>query len=225
MNKKIGTLSAIAAVVLSTSAINLNAQGLALPGTIEIPSGNGSYINSGGDAVRTGLGDCLRQGSFSEDGIVNACEGIEEVEEAEPEPEAEAEPEPAPAPEPVEKEPIVTTATLGGEALFGLNSADLTPASEQALASLVSELEAYQEISAIEVVGHTDATGEEDYNLQLSERRAASVEAFLQAAYPDATVTSRGLGESSPIATNSTREGRALNRRVEVQVTAKSVTE
>lgn len=223
MNKKIGTLSAIAAVVLSTSAINLNAQGLALPGTIEIPSDNGSYINAEGNAVRTGLGDCLRQGSFSDDAIVNACEGIEEVEEAEPEPEPE--PEPAPAPEPVEKEPIVTTATLGGEALFALNSAELTPASEQALASLVSELEAYQEISAIEVVGHTDATGEEDYNLQLSERRAASVEAFLQAAYPDATVSSRGLGESSPIATNSTREGRALNRRVEIQVTAKSITE
>ncbi len=221
MNKKISVLSSIAALLLGSSIVN--AQGIALPGTIEIPSGNAGYVNVGGNALRTGLGDCLKLGGFSEENQVNACEGIED--EAEEVAEAEPAPEPAPAPEPVAKEPIVTTATLGGEALFESNSAELTAASEQALSELISELETFQEITSIEVVGHTDSAGEENYNQVLSERRAAAVEAYISAAYPDVSITSRGMGESSPVATNSTREGRTQNRRVEVQVTAKSITE
>lgn len=223
MNTKISTLSSIAALLLGSSVVN--AQGLALPGTIEIPGGNTGYVNSGGNAIRTGLGECLKLGGFSEENQVDSCEGIEEEPEPEPVAEAEPEPEPAPAPEPVAKEPIVTTATLGGEALFASNSAELTGAAEEALANLVTELEKFQEITAIEVTGHTDSAGAESYNQTLSEKRATSVQTYLQAAYPDADVTSRGLGESSPIATNSTSEGRQMNRRVEVQVTAKSITE
>ena len=220
MNTKIGTLSSIAALLLGSSIVY--AQGVALPGTIEIPENSDAYVNAEGNAIRTGLGDCLRLGGFSEENQVNACEGIEEtVEVVEPEPE----PEPAPAPEPVAKEPIVTTATLGGEALFDTNQSELNASSEQALADLVSQLEKFQEITSIEVVGHTDSTGAESYNQTLSEERATAVELFLKAAYPDVSITSRGLGESSPVATNSTSEGRQLNRRVEVQVTAKSITE
>ena len=220
MNTRIGTLSSIAALLLGSSVVY--AQGVALPGTIEIPENSDAYVNAEGNAVRTGLGDCLRLGGFSEENQVNACEGIEEtVEVVEPEPE----PEPAPAPEPVAKEPIVTTATLGGEALFDTNQSELNASSEQALADLVSQLEKFQEITSIEVVGHTDSTGDESYNQTLSEERATAVELFLKAAYPDVSITSRGLGESSPVATNSTSEGRQLNRRVEVQVTAKSITE
>ena len=222
MNKKIRTLSSIAALLLGSSVVY--AQGVALPGTIEIPEDSDAYANSDGNAIRTGLNDCLRVGTFNEENLVNACEGIEEpVEVVEPEPVPE--PEPAPAPEPVAKEPIVTTATLGGEALFDSNKSELNASSEQALADLISQLEKFQEISSIEVVGHTDSTGPESYNQTLSEERAAAVEQFLKAAYPNVNITSRGLGESSPVATNSTSEGRQLNRRVEVQVTAKSITE
>ncbi len=221
MNRNIGTLSSIAALLLGSSVVN--AQGVALDQTIEVPAGNSGYANSMGDAIKTGLNDCLQTGQFDAESQVDACEGIEdapeEVVEAEPAPEA------APAPEPVAKEPIVTTATLGGEALFDTNSDVLNASSEQAMADLVSQLEKFQEITAIEVVGHTDSTGEASYNQGLSERRAAAVEAFLKAAYPNVEVTSSGMGEDSPIATNSTPEGRQLNRRVEVQVTAKSITE
>ncbi len=220
MNRNIGTVSSIAALLLSSSAVF--AQGVALDRTIEIPAGNSGYANSQSNAIKTGLGDCLVTGMYDDESQVDACAGIEDTPAvAEPEPA----PEPAPAPEPVTKEPIVTTATLGGEALFDTNSDVLNAASEQAMADLVAELGKFQEISAIEVVGHTDATGEASYNQSLSERRAAAVEAFLKAAYPDVDVTSSGMGEDSPIATNSTPEGRQLNRRVEVQVTAKSITE
>lgn len=223
MNRKICTLSSIAALLIGSSIVS--AHEVALPGTIEIPAGNSGYANSGGNAIRTGGGDCLKLGGFSEETQVNACEGIEDAPEEEAEAEAAPAAEPAPAPEPVAKEPIVTTATLGGEALFASNSAELNAASQQALGELVSQLEKFQEITAIEVTGHSDSAGEEAYNQQLSEKRAAAVEAFLKAAYPDVAVSSSGMGESSPVATNSTREGRSLNRRVEVQVTAKSITE
>ena len=198
------------------------AQGVALDGPIEIPEDSDAYVAANGEAVRTGLGDCLRLGGFSVENQVDACEGIEEVAEA---PAPAPEPTPAPPPEPVEAEPIVTTATLGGEALFDTDSAELIAASEQALADLLVQLENYQEISDIEVVGHTDSRGAEAYNQQLSERRAQSVQAFLQAAYPDIDITARGEGETNPVATNTTPEGRQLNRRVEIQVTAKSVTD
>jgi len=198
------------------------AHDVALEGPIEIPEGSTAYVTADGEAVRTGGGECLRLATFDEDDQVNACEGIEEVAEA---PEPAPEPAPAPPPEPVEAEPIVTTATLGGEALFDTDSAELIAASEQALADLLVQLESYQEISDIEVVGHTDSRGAETYNQQLSERRAQSVQAFLQAAYPDVDITARGEGETNPVATNTTPEGRQLNRRVEIQVTAKSVTD
>ncbi len=224
MNKKISTLSSIAALLLGSSIVN--AQGIALPGTIEIPSGSSSYPNAGGLAIRTGLGDCLRLGGFDDENQVNACEGIEdEVVEAVVEAEPAPEPAPAPAPEPVEKAPTVTPVSVSGETLFDTNSAKLNATSEQTLGNLVAELLELQEISSIVVVGHTDATGDEDYNQALSERRAASVEAYFQAAFPEAEVSSSGMGESSPVATNSTREGRSQNRRVELQVTAKSITE
>ncbi len=220
MNRNIGTVSSIAALLLGSSAVF--AQGVALDRTIEIPAGNSSYANSESSAVKTGLGDCLETGLYDDESQVDACAGIEDTPEVA---ETEPAPEPAPAPEPVKKEPIVTTATLGGEALFDTNSDVLNAASEQAMADLASQLAKFQEITAISVVGHTDATGEASYNQSLSERRAAAVEAFLTAAYPDVDVTSSGMGEDSPVATNSSPEGRQLNRRVEVQVTAKSITE
>lgn len=231
MNRNIGTISTIAALLVGSSTAL--AQTEALPGDIEIPSGNLGYVNVGGSALKSGLGECFKLGGFSEDNQVNACEGIDDTAEAKDadadgadgDAEEAAAETAAPAPEPVAKEPIVTTATLGGEALFDSNSAELNSASEQALAELVSQLEKFQEISSIQVTGHTDSTGDEDYNQSLSEQRAASVEAFIKAAYPNVEVTSNGMGESSPVATNSTSEGRAQNRRVEVQVTAKSITE
>jgi len=217
-------LSAGSLALVSTTAL---AHDVALEGPIELDDATGYVSNGDGMALRTGGGECLRLGAWSEENQNNACEGIEDEPEVEEEEvaEVEAEPEPAAAPEPVEKEPIVTTVSLGGEALFDTGSSELGAASEQALADLLVQLESYQEISMIEVTGHTDDRGSEELNQALSERRAQSVQQFLQEAYPSANITAVGLGESSPIATNSSPEGRQQNRRVEVQVSAKSITE
>jgi len=222
MNKKISTLSTIAALLMG-SGIALAHQ-TALDGTIEIPSGNSSYLNAGGNAVRTGEGDCLSSGSYSDENAVNGCAGIEE-ETAEVAAEESAVEEAAPAPEPTTKEPIVSTATLGGEALFAIGSNDLSSASQESLTGLIDQLGKFQEITAIEVIGHTDSMGTSANNQALSEARASAVQEYLAEAYPEAAISGSGMGEDSPVATNSTPEGRAQNRRVEIQVTAKSITE
>ena len=69
------------------------------------------------------------------------------------------------------------------------------------------------------VEGHTDAQGEDAYNLKLSEDRAASVVAWLAEHGVDAArLTPQGFGESRPVADNATETGRQLNRRVEVAI-------
>jgi OmpA-OmpF porin, OOP family len=71
----------------------------------------------------------------------------------------------------------------------------------------------------VEVAGHTDSIGTEEYNQGLSERRAESVRAYLESKGISATrLTARGYGELQPIASNDTEEGRAQNRRSEMIV-------
>jgi outer membrane protein OmpA-like peptidoglycan-associated protein len=69
------------------------------------------------------------------------------------------------------------------------------------------------------VEGHTDSTGSDAYNQALSQRRADAVLNYLvRKGVPANRLTARGFGKSSPVASNDTREGRALNRRVELEV-------
>ena len=69
----------------------------------------------------------------------------------------------------------------------------------------------------IEVVGYTDDVGDDDYNMELSKQRAASERDYLISKGLDASkIVTRGMGESMPTASNSTPEGRAENRRVEI---------
>ena len=71
----------------------------------------------------------------------------------------------------------------------------------------------------VDVYGHTDSTGDEGYNIDLSQRRALSVATYLNAQGIDSRrFFIQGYGESRPVATNATPEGRALNRRVEIQL-------
>jgi outer membrane protein OmpA-like peptidoglycan-associated protein len=102
------------------------------------------------------------------------------------------------------------------QVFFDFDKATLKPAAQQELASVVQELQANPTLR-VELVGHADATGSEAYNLGLSRRRAEAVRNFLVA---------RGIaadrfqlawkGESEPIAPNTTKAGRAQNRRVEI---------
>ncbi|MEM7661034.1 MAG: OmpA family protein [Pseudomonadota bacterium] len=74
--------------------------------------------------------------------------------------------------------------------------------------------------TAVDIIGHADSQGAEDFNQRLSEQRASSVSSYLQSQGVDAVrVASTGFGETRPIADNATAAGRAQNRRVEIILT------
>jgi OOP family OmpA-OmpF porin len=102
--------------------------------------------------------------------------------------------------------------------MFELNSANLTADSRPVLDSVAADLMKHERLK-VELQGHTDSSGADAYNMQLSERRASSVREYLiSQGVPPTQLVSRGYGETQPIADNKTNEGRALNRRVEMAV-------
>lgn len=119
---------------------------------------------------------------------------------------------PAPPPPPAPKKPLVV---LKG-ANFAFNSASLNPAAHARLAKTVETLKSNPDIR-VEVRGYTDNIGAEAYNMRLSKRRADSVKSFLVSEGIAADrITTEGFGPANPVADNSTKEGQAENRRVEV---------
>ena len=105
---------------------------------------------------------------------------------------------------------------------FETNSDRVTSGSQNVLNGIATDLKKYPRLR-IELQGHTDSTGSDAYNLKLSQQRADSVRAFLmQAGVPAEQVVAKGYGESQPTATNATEQGRALNRRVVMNVLTNS---
>lgn len=100
--------------------------------------------------------------------------------------------------------------------LFATNSAALNPTLSQDVRAVGTNLVNYPN-SRVEVIGHTDNTGTAALNADLSLRRATSVaQVLLAAGVPASRITTRGMGEDQPVASNLTPEGRAQNRRVEI---------
>jgi OOP family OmpA-OmpF porin len=101
---------------------------------------------------------------------------------------------------------------------FDFDKATLKPEAKVVLNEAAALLNKHEKV-VVEIAGHTDSTGPEDYNQGLSERRAEAVEDYLTANGVNASrLSSRGYGESRPVASNDTKEGRAENRRVEMIV-------
>ncbi|MGH9358303.1 MAG: OmpA family protein [Terriglobia bacterium] len=103
--------------------------------------------------------------------------------------------------------------------LFGLDKSALTPADEQSLDQLVQAVKPLKHY-AIQIQGFTDTTGAKQFNLQLSQRRAEAVVRYLtlNGNIPLVKIYSLGYGEAAPAGSNKTRNGRKLNRRVEITV-------
>jgi len=109
------------------------------------------------------------------------------------------------------------------DVLFDTGSANLKPGAREKLARVSGILLSHPDLH-IEVEGHTDSVGSDDYNQRLSERRAESVRAYLlQQNIPPQEVATAGFGEARPVATNGTAAGRQQNRRVELVVTGESI--
>jgi len=107
---------------------------------------------------------------------------------------------------------------LPGSILFDFNSDEIRADAEHTLTELVEVLKAYG-TRPVRVEGHTDATASDEYNRELSERRAGAVRDWLEADGVAADrLTTVGHGEAQPVGANNTVAGRQLNRRVEVVV-------
>ena len=108
---------------------------------------------------------------------------------------------------------------LSDRVLFAVDQSDLSPEAAVTIDKLAAALSSV-DIHGAGIEGHTDSTGADDYNQQLSERRAASVKAELaKAGMPLVNIRAVGRGESQPITGNDTEDGRAQNRRVVIIVT------
>lgn len=110
---------------------------------------------------------------------------------------------------------------LGENAVrFDTNKSTLTTGAKANLDKLVPVFNQYPDTN-IQIYGYTDSTGSADYNLKLSDQRAASVRSYLAGkGINNSRFTTTGLGIADPIATNDTPEGRTQNRRVEFAITA-----
>jgi outer membrane protein OmpA-like peptidoglycan-associated protein len=116
-----------------------------------------------------------------------------------------------------------TVITLSGSVLFASDQTTLLPAAQRRLEKVAKALQDSGPNTQIVVEGHTDSRGSPDYNLELSAQRAQQVRDFLvsRGIEPD-RIRAQGLGLTRPVATNTTAEGRANNRRVEIVVEPKS---
>jgi outer membrane protein OmpA-like peptidoglycan-associated protein len=110
--------------------------------------------------------------------------------------------------------------TFDSGLLFKINSAELSPKSKEELKKFSEVLNKYPDTNLF-INGHTDDTGSDELNQNLSEKRAASVANYLNSLKVEPTrLTIAGFGEAQPIVPNTSAENRALNRRVEVIVNA-----
>jgi len=104
------------------------------------------------------------------------------------------------------------------DVLFDTGSFTLKPGAREKLAKISGILLAHPGL-ILQIEGHTDSVGSDEYNQQLSDRRAGSVQEFLvQQGVSSGSVTAVGLGKMEPVASNDTAEGRQRNRRVELVV-------
>ncbi|HTM16841.1 MAG TPA: OmpA family protein [Terracidiphilus sp.] len=109
------------------------------------------------------------------------------------------------------------------DVLFDFNKYTLKPTAREKLAKVSGILLAHPDLK-VQVEGHTDSIGSEEYNQKLSEERAGSVKDYLVSQnVHDNNVTAEGFGKNDPIADNSTAAGRAKNRRVELVVSGASI--
>jgi len=127
---------------------------------------------------------------------------------------------PAPAPRPAAPAPAPTSekVTFAADAFFDFDKAVLKPEGKSKLDGLVDQIKGIT-LEVVIAVGHTDSVGSDAYNQKLSLRRAEAVKAYMVSKGIEANrVYTEGKGKKQPVADNKTADGRAKNRRVEIEV-------
>ena len=183
----------------------------------------GSTINS--DNWRNGHGNliwkngtnelCWRDAYWTPATAAPGCDGaLQAPAAAAPAPAPAAAPVPPPPPAPVAAQKV----TYAADAFFDFDKSVLKPEGRAKLDDLVGKIQGIN-LEVIIAVGHTDSIGSDAYNQRLSVRRAEAVKAYLVSKGIERNrIYTEGKGKKQPIASNATAEGRAKNRRVEVEV-------
>jgi OmpA-OmpF porin, OOP family len=180
-----------------------------------------NWRSAAGDVWKNAAGECWRDASWTPATAAAGCDGalVMAPKAAEPAlaPKA-AEPAPMapkPAPAPVA---AASKVTYAADAFFDFDKSVLKAEGKAKLDDLVGKVKAIN-LEVIIAVGHTDATGPDGYNQKLSVARSEAVKAYLVSkGIEKSRVYTEGKGEKQPVADNKTKEGRAKNRRVEIEV-------
>ena len=132
-------------------------------------------------------------------------------------------PAPAPAPEkpkpaPEKPKPVAEKVTFAADVLFDFDKAVIKPEGKSKLDDISNKVRGIN-LEVVIAIGHADSIGSDAYNQRLSVRRSESVKAYLVSRGIEANrVYTEGKGEKQPVADNKTKDGRAKNRRVEIEV-------
>lgn len=174
----------------------------------------GYWQDQNGAMIRSGTGTCVRTGNWTPELATAECDpelvpqktaAVQDPTDSQPETRAAA---------PVTEKTIVTPDTL-----FDSGQAVIKPSGKATLDELIAKLQGNN--SVVIPIGYASSPGSEDYNMKLSERRAEAVKDYLVSqGVDDSRIYIANKGEQNPVADNDTSEGRAQNRRVEIEVMA-----
>ncbi|MBA2723266.1 MAG: OmpA family protein [Methylibium sp.] len=184
-----------------------------------------NWKNVDGNVWKNGTNElCWRDNSWSPATADQRCDGAPPppapppAPVAAPAPAPVAPPPPAPAPIIVVPAPVSEKVTFAADTFFDFDKAVLKPAGREKIDDLVGKMSGMN-LEVIIAVGHTDSIGSDAYNQRLSLRRANAVKAYIQSKGVEQNrIYVEGKGEKQPVADNKTAEGRAKNRRVEIEV-------
>jgi OOP family OmpA-OmpF porin len=180
--------------------------------------------DASGRAVKDGSGACV----VTSGAVLPECAGTAAAPArpaapapAAPAPAAPAKPaSPAPTPAPAAKpapQSVRQAVVIQADALFDFDKSVLRPDGRKSIDDAIAKLRGV-DVEMVIATGHTDSVGSDAYNQRLSERRAAAVKDYLVSKGIAASkITTIGKGESQPVATNRTAEGRQKNRRVDIE--------
>jgi OOP family OmpA-OmpF porin len=202
-------LPLVTMLVLGAMAMDANAQ-------------MGYWEDQSGVMVRSANGECVRTGHWTPELVTSKCDPdlmpkTVAAAPADPVPKARA----APA-----ATPVTRKVTMDADALFDVDKSAIKPRGKEELDEVARKLNlAGAELGHITSTGHTDSTGGAEYNMDLSMRRAEAVKTYLVSKGIDGEfINTAGKGELQPIADNATAEGRAKNRRADIEVSSTRTT-
>jgi OOP family OmpA-OmpF porin len=161
-----------------------------------------NWRNASGNVWKNASGDCWRNANWTPATAAPGCDGPVAAKSA-------------PAPAPVA---AASKVTYAADAFFDFDKSVVKPAGKAKLDDLIAKVKGIN-LEVIIAVGHTDSIGSDAYNQKLSVRRAEAVKAYLVSKGIEKNrIYTEGKGEKQPVASNKTKEGRAKNRRVEIEV-------